>query len=143
LQRMVSGAFALQTRCSPGARDRPVVGGLVAWKDERTYLRLDIGSMSPGTVLFGGCIGNRDIAIGRGRIGPDDVRLRLERVGSSVRALCSTDGNTWFSVGEAAFPVDDPLEVGLFADGAIRPELYPRTCFKGSCIRFAVLNLEV
>ncbi len=142
LQTMVSGAFALQARCSPGSRDRPAVGGLVVWKDERTYLRLDIGSMSPGTVLFGGCIENRDMAFGRGRIESDDVCLRLERVGSSIRALCSVDGGEWFSVGEVGFPVDDPLQACLFVDGAIRPEIYPRSFCNGSAIQFTEVELS-
>ena len=51
--------------------------------------------------------------------------MRLERVDNTVNALCSADGNEWFTVDHVEFPVDDPVEVGLFAIGTLyQPHLY-------------------
>ncbi len=50
--------------------------------------------------------------------------------------LPSTGGDRWYTVGRAEFPAEDPLYVGLFADGAIRPEVYLRIDREGSEIRF-------
>jgi hypothetical protein len=47
--------------------------------------------------------------------------LRLERVGSCVKALCGLDGKQWFTVGLATLLVDHPIRVGLHAIGTIDP----------------------
>ena len=36
-----------------------------------------------------------------------------------MNALCSANGVEWFTVGGVAFPVEDPVEVGLHAIGVI------------------------
>ena len=111
------------------------------WMNERNYLRLDRGSMGERNILFSGCIANANVMIGRGRLGVDCANLRLERRGPIVRALCSGDGTVWYTVGEVIFPVEDPLDLGLFADGAVRPEIYPQSYCGGSEILFADLWL--
>lgn len=139
--RPASGAIVLQVSCGPGQSDRPAVGGLLVWKDQRNFLRLDSGSFAPQNVAFCGSINNRDIIIGRGRLRSERPCLRLERSGPLIRALCSGDGQEWHLVGQVEFPVEDPLEVGLYADGAIRPEIYPRLYGLGSAVRFAEFRL--
>jgi regulation of enolase protein 1 (concanavalin A-like superfamily) len=136
LLRPVSGDFAVQVACDASGSTSPCVGGLVLWRNGRNYLRLDRGAMGSGQLMFSGCIGNRHTIIGRGRLGPGRIVLRLERRGAAVRALCSADGERWSTAGQAELPVEDTLEVGLFADGAIRPEIYPRSYQFGSEIRF-------
>jgi len=64
------------------------------------------------------------------------VHLRLERVGERVTGLCSADGARWFSIGNVEFPVDDPVEVGLFATGMIQRWAYPGAYPQGTAIRF-------
>jgi regulation of enolase protein 1 (concanavalin A-like superfamily) len=73
---------------------------------------------------------------------PGDVRLRLERAGGVVRALCSGDGGEWHCVGETPFPAGRDLEVGLFSEGAVRPEIYPRTYGAGAEIVFKEFTLS-
>jgi tetratricopeptide (TPR) repeat protein len=136
LVRSVAGDFAFEATTSRTTHDGPAVGGLLAWKDARNHLRLDRGSSTPRTITFGGCIANRDVNIGRGNLLSEAVHLRLERSGSAVRALCSANGTEWFTVGGTEFPVEDPIKAGVFADGAIRPEVYPRTFRGGTEIRF-------
>jgi len=112
----------------------------VIWKDAENYLRLDLGTAASGHVMFSGCIRNRDIVIGRGRLGTEQACLRLERSGTNVRALASTGNGRWYSVGRAELRADGPVQAGLFADGAIRPEVYLRLDQEGSEIRFTGLE---
>ena len=44
-----------------------------------------------------GCIANKDVVIGRGRLVGSPVTLRMERIGDTVRALCSADESEWLS----------------------------------------------
>ena len=78
--------------------------------------------------------------IGRGRLqvsdSSDHVFLRLERVGCRVKALCSTDGEEWFTVGSVEFPIEGPLRVGLHAIGNIDRTIYPGAYPDGTAIRF-------
>ena len=75
--------------------------------------------------------------------GDERTWLRLERAGSRVRALCSADGSEWFSAGEAEFPVEGPLEVGLFATGTIDRTIYHGAFPDGTAIRFEAFEQAV
>jgi hypothetical protein len=105
------GDWVAQTACVPATKEKPALGGLLLWKDRRNYLRLDRGVTGEHEILFMGCLGNRDILIGRGRLESANQRvsgssgqvfLRLERVGDRVNALCSADGENWFTVGASS-----------------------------------------
>jgi predicted ATPase/class 3 adenylate cyclase len=165
--RPVLGDLAVQTACScvtdEAADDVPASGGLLMWADAENYLRLDVGTGGGREVLFGGCIRNVDLVAGRGRLpqaasggqatsedrseGPTapiltgKVHLRLERIGEDVRALCSLDGAEWFSVGQVAFPVADPLRLGLYANGNIDRLIYPGAYPDGTAIRFEAFQM--
>ena len=67
--------------------------------------------------------------------------LRLERIGERVRALCSSDRATWYTVGQVEFAVDDPLQVGLFAGGAIDRTIYHGAFPEGAAVRFESFQL--
>ena len=87
---------------------------------------------------------NRGIVIGRGRLPIDRSRrvfLRLERSGDRVNAFCSTDGEDWFTVGHVAFPVADPIQVGLHAIGDIDRTIYHGAYPDGTAIRFESFRL--
>jgi tetratricopeptide (TPR) repeat protein len=136
--------FAVQTVCAPAADDRPTIGGLLLWQDEENYLRLDRGTRGNHEISFQGCLANQDVIIGRGRlelVGSGRVFLRLERTDDRVRALCSADGESWFSVGHVAFPVEGPLQVGLHAIGMIDRTVYPGAYPDGTAIRFESFTL--
>ena len=79
--------------------------------------------------------------IGRGRLCAERLFLRLERLGPQVRAFCSADGQNWFTVGHAEFPIDDPVEVGLHAIGNINRLIYPGAYPEGTAIRFERFEL--
>ena len=79
--------------------------------------------------------------VGRGRLPAERVVLRLERRCEQVRALCSADGRDWFTVGQAEFPVEDPLQVGLLATGFINRMRYHGAYPHGTAIRFEQFDL--
>jgi len=140
--RPASGELAIQTACS--ALDGAACGGLLVWKDRESYLRLDVGTGGAHEVFFGGCIENRDVVIGRGRLpggqhlqsAPQAIHLRIERTGERVRALCSGDGETWFLVGEIDLAARVPIQVGLYANGEIDRVVHPGAHGDGTAIRF-------
>jgi class 3 adenylate cyclase/tetratricopeptide (TPR) repeat protein len=158
LVQPLASDFAVQTVCLPASTEKPAIGGLLLWKDRQNYLRLDRGTRGPNEISFQGCLGNEDVIIGRGRLGPGPRRcplrgqsaappsserifLRLERLGSRVNALCSADGVEWFTVGHVEFPVEDPVEVGLHAIGMIDRTIYPGAYPEGTAIRFESFHL--
>jgi tetratricopeptide (TPR) repeat protein len=136
LRRSVSGDFALQTVCVPVSGEQPAIGGIFLWRNEWNFLRLDRGTGGEHEVSFTGCLQQEEVVIGRGRLASERVFLRLERLGGRVNALCSGDGESWFTVGHAEFSVEDPVEVGLHASGRIDRTLYPGAYPEGTAIRF-------
>jgi regulation of enolase protein 1 (concanavalin A-like superfamily) len=139
--RTVAGDFAMQTACVPVAENRPAMGGLLLWKDKANFLRLDRGTGGKYEIFFLGCLNNGDVIIGRGRLPSERVFLRLEKLGSRVNALCSADGEEWFTVGHAEFPVEDAMEVGVHAIGSINRMVYPGAHPDGTAIRFEEFQL--
>lgn len=122
----------------------PAIGGLFLSKDEHDWLTLHRGFGGRRVIRFEGCLAGVDVVIGRGLVPhkyADRVVLRLERLGDRVRALCSPDAAEWFTVGETAFPLDDPVQVGLVAFGHINRAEYPGEHRHGSAIRFESFDL--
>lgn len=58
-----------------------------------------------------------------------------------MRALCSADGQAWFTLRAAACVPDDRVEVGVFAIDTIDRTLYPGAFIKGAAIRFERYDL--
>jgi hypothetical protein len=142
LLRAVQGAFALETRCRVPLPDRPAMGGLLLWQNQKNYLRLTWNTHGPGEINLLGCLKNRDLLLGRGALPQaEQIYLRLERIGAQVRALYSADGDVWSSVGAVEFAVADPVEIGLLAVGFIPRYVYPGSTMGGTAIRFASLQL--
>ena len=121
--------------------DKPSIGGILLWKDKQNYLRLDRGTRGTYEINFSGCIANKDVIIGRGRLPFERVFLRMERHGGRVKALCSADGAGWFTVGGVEFPVEDPVEVGLHAIGNIDRTIYHGAYPEGTAIRFEAFEM--
>ena len=71
------------------------------------------------------------------------ARRPLERVDRRVNALCSANGEEWFTVGGVEFAVEDPVEVGLHAIGTIDRIIYPGAYPEGTAIRFEAFALWV
>ncbi|MFN2231906.1 MAG: BTAD domain-containing putative transcriptional regulator [Anaerolineae bacterium] len=152
LEGTTTGDFAIEAVCVRPQADVLAMGGLLIWSDERSYLRLDIGSGGQREIMFLGSVGNRDCVIGRGRLPPrasghcrpseldeewpGQVRLRLERRGDTVRALCSADGARWFAAGEVRFSPAAALQAGVYAVGNVDRAIYHGAYPDGTAIRF-------
>ena len=137
--RMWDGDIAMEVTCE-SVDARPTIGGLLLWIDERNYMGLKVGDHSPQSVALTGCIDGRDGTIGRGCLPAGGVRLRLERIGCSIRGLCSSNGCTWFQVGEADLPPSTSIEAGLMGNGRINRTVYRGTFPQGTAIRFTPLE---
>src|SRR5439155_20823657 len=105
LLRPAAGECAVQASCVPASAEKPAVGGRLLWTDAARYLCLDRGTRGPWEVSFSGCLGDRDIIIGRGRLCSERMWLRLEGIAGRVHALCNADGEEWLTVGHVEFTV--------------------------------------
>lgn len=149
------GTFAAQTVCTAPSVEQPAIGGIVLWKDADNWLRLSRGMFGPREISFLGCLNGLDAVIGRGCLRPDRatpplaanpsdpsrIVLRLERMDDEVSALCSTDGEQWYTVGHVAFPSEGPLRVGPHAIGFIDRTIYHGAYPDGTAIRFESFEL--
>jgi len=140
--RRVNGSFAIQTVCRPALEDRPALGGIVLWKDRKNYFTLVKGARGRNEISFRGCCDSEDIFVGRGRLVAERIHLRLERTDNTLKAFCSEDGSSWFTIGQMEFPVQDPVELGLFASGWIIRSIYLGAFPDGSAIRFESFQLQ-
>jgi tetratricopeptide (TPR) repeat protein len=143
--RPVSGDVIVQTICEPAfpVAECPAIGGLVLWKNGDHFLCLDRGRFGPDDICFSGSLNSQPDFFGRGRLAhtaAGSVYLRLERFGVRVRALCSADGTHWWAVGNIDFPVNDPIEAGVFAVGDIDRLIYPAAYPEGTAVRFTALT---
>jgi len=110
----ISGAFAAEVWISP-VREKPQAGGgLLLWKDEDKLLCL---AHEGEKILFQGSMDGKWYLFGQGLWQAKRTLLRLERSGNRVVTYFAADGKNWLSLGEAAFAVEDPVQVGLFAVG--------------------------
>ncbi len=147
--RSARGDWIVQTACGPVHDGQfPDLGGLLIWVDAQNYLSLLQGVDGTREVSFWGCLDRSDLFVGRGRLSPGEaldltepVHLRLERAGERVRALCSVEGVDWYTVGEATFPIADPVEVGLVAIGDLDRTIYAGAYPEGTAIRFQSFDL--
>jgi tetratricopeptide (TPR) repeat protein len=141
LMRRVAEGFTVETVCTPAAEDKPALGGILCWRDARNFLRLDRGTGGEHEISFTGCVGNRDLIVGRGRLSANRVVLRMEQRDGRVTSLCSMDGRDWFSLGQVEFGAEEPMQVGLYAVGRLDRTLYPGAYREGTAIRFESFRL--
>ncbi len=142
LLHTVHGDLAVEVHCAQAFADRPALGGLVLWANDRNFLRLDWNIDGPGSVSLRGSIDGQDRLLGRGLLPVEDsIVLRMERLGDRVHALCSADGESWSGVAQVNFAVGNPIEVGPFASGMIHRYVYAGAYTEGSAIRFTSIRL--
>jgi regulation of enolase protein 1 (concanavalin A-like superfamily) len=130
----ISGDFALEIKMT-SSQQRKEHGGILVWKDENRFVRLDKTSSLHafrGDIRFETHVNRRYRAIGRGRQQSVMNFLRLERTGHHFQAFCSTDGQNWQTCGNATVVMRDPVMVGMHAlcPGNIPPTITRFDYFK-------------
>ncbi|GIX05658.1 MAG: hypothetical protein KatS3mg115_0061 [Candidatus Poribacteria bacterium] len=119
LIRPAWGDFAIETRLPVDPALNPH-GGLLVWKNESRFLRLEKTSVAhafQGDVRFERHRWRGYELVGRGS-GLRDARelyLRLERTGDVFVGWASADGTTWQYCGATVMGMSDPVWVGLHA----------------------------
>lgn len=145
--RPVTGDLTLQARVRPVEAGTPTLGGLLLYWDPSNHLRLDVGSTGPLSVGLAGALDNRNVLTGAAALpeppGATGVVLRIERIGETVTALVSPDGDTWYRVGTATAPTRGPVWAGFCALGNIDRAIYPGAFPDGSAIWFDGVEMAV
>jgi len=136
--REITGDFAVQVCVSPATKDKPQIGGLFIWKDDKNYICFERGESDPYGFWFLGYINGKGKMVGRGLL-PEESEftyMRLERNGSEISAYCSIDNENWLTCGKLSFPIDDPIQVGIYAIGMIDRTIYCREYREGTAMLF-------
>jgi len=144
-------SVTIETLCAPATIDKPAIGGLVIWIDSTNYLRLDRGLNGPHEITLIGCLNDRDAILGRGRLPPEptdpSVPDRLERAwlrfewrAGDLRALCSADGETWYTAGQATLPLSTDAQFGVYACGDVDRRIYHGAYPDGAALHFESLR---
>jgi hypothetical protein len=141
ITRRVDGDFALEGCCGPALADQPHMGGLLLWQDADNFLQVERGRMGVHQLTFRGRVEGMDIIVGRGMVERDRVHLRLERRIDRVRALCSPDGEAWYTLGTTEAGFGESVQVGLLATGFIVRDYYLGAFPDGTAIRFEDFRL--
>ena len=132
----VNTDFTLQTLCHPFSNEKPAIGGLLLWQNEKNWLCLEFGARGEDEIIFRGFKDNHDLVFGRGQLFSQKAYLRLEKHGYQVTAYCSPDGSNWYYTGSVGIPTNEPIYPGLHANGHINRMIYPGAYLEGSAIRF-------
>ncbi len=114
----ISGDFALEVKLTSVGGQRSEHGGILVWKTDWRFLRLDKTSTLHafrGDIRFEAHIQKICNVIGRGKQTSVMSFLRLERIGHQFHAYCSVDGQNWQSCGTTTVVMRDPVMVGMHA----------------------------
>jgi len=117
LLQTISGDFAIETKISDSSEGRKL-GGLLVWKDERSFARFELASSSTwyeGCIYYGAKVDGRFIHPGIHPFEAENGWLRLERKGHRFTGYVSVDGENWYRCGWADIPMEDPIQVGIHA----------------------------
>jgi len=117
LVREIDGDFAVETKMKAIDGDIPIVGGLLVWKDDDGLIRLERNER--GRVSFSCKTEEVWRYVGSRYLSSEVVYLRLERLNDSFSAYCSGNGTEWMLCEEMNIPINDPLQIGFYAIGAI------------------------
>ncbi|MCX5748627.1 MAG: tetratricopeptide repeat protein [Candidatus Saganbacteria bacterium] len=117
LLQEISGDFAVETKMTLAADNLPSVGGFVVRKDGEYQVQLEMKMEGIHNISLVGNMRGIYNVFGIGVLVSDVVYLRFERIGDKFIAYCSDDERKWMTCGEFSFPVEDPIQVGLYTVG--------------------------
>lgn len=119
LLRPVTGDFAIETRLYV-TNELKEHGGLLVWKDENAYIRLEKTSGAhnfKGDARYIAHV-NKIVAMAGRSIGLARVPalyLKIEREGNVFTGLASRDGTNWQTCSIVTVAMTDPVMVGMYA----------------------------
>ncbi|MBT3268860.1 DUF1349 domain-containing protein [Candidatus Poribacteria bacterium] len=144
LLRRVDGDFAIETHM-PLEASRLEHGGLLVWRNEHRFLRLEktcAAHAFAGDVRCERHQWQSYELLGRGADLRDagQLFLRVERAGDALTGHASADGHTWEQCGATVMGMSDPVYVGLHA---LAPGDVPATATRFSYFRILRKRADV
>jgi predicted ATPase/class 3 adenylate cyclase/regulation of enolase protein 1 (concanavalin A-like superfamily)/ribosomal protein L40E len=119
LLQEISGDFAVETKMTLAADNLPSVGGIIVRKNGEYQVQLEMRIEGVHNISLIGNMQDVHNVFGIGVLVSDIVYLRFERIGGKFIAYCSDDGKKWMTCGEFSFPVEDPIQFGLYTSGTV------------------------
>ena len=150
LMREISGDFAVEVCVSSASDDKPMMGGLLVWKDKDNFLRFEKGVHGQDEVRLHGYVDGKHQVAGRGLLcrgsasvpARDEwIYLRLEREGEQFSAYCSVGGEEWLTCGKLTLSLEDPIQIGIHAIGMIDRTIYCGAYKEGTATVFRGFRL--
>uniref|UniRef100_UPI00257D9E7C InlB B-repeat-containing protein n=1 Tax=Candidatus Solincola tengchongensis TaxID=2900693 RepID=UPI00257D9E7C len=106
--------FTVETRVLVDPQHDACGAGILAWKDQDNFLRLERGMWYNDQVIsFWGVVGGVETPYASVGSTSTEAYVRLSRVGEAFSAYCSPDGVNWTLLATRSMSVDEPVQVGL------------------------------
>jgi len=122
----LSGDFVAETKVTGEFQNQYDQAGLMLRRDATHWLKADAENDPIGTPTLGVVITRETSDWSVSRPAPKEFFFRLERRGELVEIRTSVDGREWSLLRQATFPLQDPVQVGLFAACPIKAGLQAR-----------------
>jgi regulation of enolase protein 1 (concanavalin A-like superfamily) len=110
----VTGDFEATTLVGGDFTESGFRGGLLVWKDTNNYMRFEKWGTNQ-VLMYGVLDGTITYKQGTLPANYNPLYLKLEKSGTTLTSLWSTDGIAWNTLQSSTFNAADPVEVGLFA----------------------------
>ena len=122
----LSGDFVAETKVTGEFQNQYDQAGLMLRRDATHWLKADAENDPIGTPTLGVVITRETSDWSVSRPAPKEFFFRLECRGELVEIRTSVDGREWSLLRQATFPLQDPVQVGLFAACPIKAGLKAR-----------------
>ena len=119
----LSGDFVAETKVTGEFQNQYDQAGLMLRRDATHWLKVDAENDPVGTPTLGVVITRETSDWSVSRSAPKEFFFRLERRGDLVEVRTSVAGREWSLLRQATFPLQDPVQVGLFAACPIKAGL--------------------
>jgi len=119
----LSGDFVAETKVTGEFQNQYDQAGLMLRRDATHWLKVDAENDPVGTPTLGVVITRETSDWSVSRPAPKEFFFRLERRDDLVEVRTSADGREWSLLRQATFPLQDPVQVGVFAACPIKAGL--------------------